>query len=90
MLSFPDGDRAASAAQHVEEWAHKMRAVYCQLLSPLLHTREEPAGGSSSECGSARGPAAGEAQEAGSGSDCGSAQEAAAAASPLAGDSPSV
>jgi hypothetical protein len=38
VLSFPDGDRAASAKQHVEEWAHKMRAVYCQLLHPLLST----------------------------------------------------
>ncbi|KAL4858371.1 hypothetical protein ACK3TF_001357 [Chlorella vulgaris] len=36
VLSFPDGDRAASAQQHVEEWAHRMRAVYCQLLHPLL------------------------------------------------------
>lgn len=54
MLSFPDADRAASAAQHVEEWAHKMRAVYCQLLSPLLHGGEEPPGGGSSDCGSAQ------------------------------------
>lgn len=36
VLSFPDADRAASAQQHVEEWAHRMRAVYCQLLHPLL------------------------------------------------------
>ncbi len=37
VLAFPDADRAASAAQHSLEWAHKMRAVYCQLLHPLLH-----------------------------------------------------
>lgn len=36
VLAFPDADRAASAAQHCQEWAHKMRAVYCQLLHPLL------------------------------------------------------
>ena len=59
MLSFPDADRAASAAQHVEEWAHKMRAVYCQLLSPLLHAGEGTAGGGSTECGSAQAPAIG-------------------------------
>lgn len=45
VLSFPDGDRAASAQQHVEEWAHKMRAVYCQLLHPLLSTGEGGSGG---------------------------------------------
>ena len=37
VLAFADADRAASAAQLVEEAEHKMRAVYCQLLNPLLH-----------------------------------------------------
>ena len=82
VLSFPDGDRAASAAQHVDEWAHKMRAVYCQLLSPLLHASEDPVSSSGSDSGSAGRPPAGGAQQAGSGSDCGSAQEAAAPRSP--------
>jgi len=45
VLAFPDGDRAASAQQHVEEWAHRMRAVYCQLLHPLLHSSESEVGG---------------------------------------------
>lgn len=36
VLSFPDADRAASAAHLAEEQAHQMRAVYCQLLAPLL------------------------------------------------------
>jgi hypothetical protein len=45
VLSFPDADRAASAQQLVEEWAHKMRAAYCQLLQPLLHSNN------SEECG---------------------------------------
>jgi protein CLEC16A len=90
VLSFPDGDCAASAAQHVEEWAHKMRAVYCQLLSPLLHATADPAGGSGSDCGNALRPAAGEAQQAGSGSDCGSAREAAVAGITSAGEDYSV
>ena len=34
-LAFPDADRAASAASHVEVWLHRMRVVYCQLLAPL-------------------------------------------------------
>ncbi|KAL4427887.1 hypothetical protein ABPG75_001976 [Micractinium tetrahymenae] len=50
VLAFPDADRAASAAQHCEEWAHKMRAVYCQLLHPLLHDGGEGGSGVSA-CG---------------------------------------
>lgn len=45
MLAFPDADRAASAAQHCQEWAHRMRAVYCQLLHPLLHDAGGQEGG---------------------------------------------
>lgn len=55
VLSFPDADRAASAAQHVEEWAHKMRAVYCQLLHPLL---EAGGGGGEGEGDAAGAPSA--------------------------------
>lgn len=63
-----------------------MRAVYCQLLSPLLHTSEDVAAISGSDSGSVLGPAAGAPQQAGDGSDCGSGQEAVAANAPPAGD----
>ena len=63
-----------------------MRAVYCQLLSPLLHTSEDVAAISGSDSGSVQGPAAGAPQQAGDGSDCGSGQDAAADSALPAGD----
>ena len=57
VLSFPDADRAASAQQLVEEWAHKMRAAYCQLLQPLLHSdTSEAYGGGGGGVEAAAGP----------------------------------
>ena len=62
VLAFPDADRAASAAQHAEEWAHKMRAVYCQLLQPLLAPGSEAGvGGTGAAAGPSPGVAAPEA-----------------------------
>ncbi|GFR43644.1 hypothetical protein Agub_g4746, partial [Astrephomene gubernaculifera] len=36
VLAFPDAERAASAKQLVEQSAHRLRALYCELLSPVL------------------------------------------------------
>eukprot|EP00191_Tetraselmis_sp_GSL018_P010529 CAMPEP_0177609508 /NCGR_PEP_ID=MMETSP0419_2-20121207/19136_1 /TAXON_ID=582737 /ORGANISM="Tetraselmis sp., Strain GSL018" /LENGTH=882 /DNA_ID=CAMNT_0019104457 /DNA_START=372 /DNA_END=3016 /DNA_ORIENTATION=+ len=40
VLAFPDADAAASAKAAVEERAAQFRAVYCQLLAPLLWNAE--------------------------------------------------
>jgi hypothetical protein len=45
VLAFPDAERAASAQQRVEECVHRMRAIYCQLLHPLLAAPGEDATG---------------------------------------------
>lgn len=36
VLAFPDVERASNARSMVEQAAHKLRALYCELLSPLL------------------------------------------------------
>ncbi|KAG2445623.1 hypothetical protein HXX76_000233 [Chlamydomonas incerta] len=36
VLAFPDVERAGNARSMVEQAAHKLRALYCELLSPLL------------------------------------------------------
>ncbi|KAG2483345.1 hypothetical protein HYH03_017793 [Edaphochlamys debaryana] len=36
VLAFPDAERAANARQLVEQSSAKLRALYCELLSPLL------------------------------------------------------
>lgn len=55
VLSFPDADRAASAQQHVEEWAHKMRALYCELLHLLLQDSDMPGEGAATTGGGGSG-----------------------------------
>ncbi|KXZ47441.1 hypothetical protein GPECTOR_35g879 [Gonium pectorale] len=36
VLAFPDAERSSNARQLVEQAAHRLRALYCELLSPLL------------------------------------------------------
>ncbi|GIL98320.1 hypothetical protein Vretimale_3711 [Volvox reticuliferus] len=38
VLAFPDAERAGNARQLVEQSAHRLRALYCELLSPVLST----------------------------------------------------
>lgn len=38
VLAFPDAERAGNAVQMVEEAAHRLRAMYCEVLSPVLGT----------------------------------------------------
>lgn len=38
VLAFPDAERASNARQLVEQSTHRLRALYCELLSPVLST----------------------------------------------------
>ncbi|GLC45077.1 hypothetical protein PLESTB_001465900 [Pleodorina starrii] len=41
VLAFPDSERAANARQLVEESVHRLRALVCELLSPVLSSLME-------------------------------------------------
>lgn len=41
VLAFPDAERASNARQLVEQTAHRLRALYCELLSPLVSASVE-------------------------------------------------